>query len=166
MGSQVQTDSESGASMSATEIIENALQNIHFEELRVIAQLSACGTELINRTIENWMVESQQNQDQEEYDEGDIPRPHKSLVNAVFIEKLSDKLADEISEVSSDFVRACRTISSFSIDSFREEEITQFVRSKVKSQINAIYADTGDAIAKVHDSKEFTIPIFQWIYIL
>lgn len=36
----------------------------------------------------------------------------------------------------------------------------------MKAKINVVYADTGDAIAKIHDSKEFTTPILQWIYIL
>ena len=35
-----------------------------------------------------------------------------------------------------------------------------------RTQINTIYADTGDAIAKVHESKEFALPVLQWVYIL
>ena len=34
-----------------------------------------------------------------------------------------------------------------------------------KALINRIYSDTGDGIAKIHESKEFALPVLQWMYL-
>jgi len=163
-------ESEEGAS-SFNEIantFESCLGKIHQEELKLLAQLAASSVELLNRIMENWIVQSQQ---QNEEDKGDIVRrPEISLNKARYIESQCNILADEISAVSMNFVQACRTVSSHCCDVLNDQKIAETVlqtlRNKSKTQINTIYADTGDAIAKVHDSKEFSIPILQWIYVL
>mmetsp|Transcript_4309 Transcript_4309/g.5308 ORF Transcript_4309/g.5308 Transcript_4309/m.5308 type:complete len:506 (-) Transcript_4309:21-1538(-) len=157
-GSQPEDDAQETINLA-----EGFLNDIHQQELAVLAHMSASAVELINRTAENWVVQSQQEQSHQ----GEVVRrPEVSLAKANCIESLSNSLADEISSVSMNFVQACRTISAQSKKILEQSNRAEFVASICKTQINTIYADTGDAIAKVHESKEFALPVLQWVYIL
>jgi hypothetical protein len=61
-------------------------------------------------------------------------------------------------------VSASKNISSILKEQFSGEDNTS-VEELVKSSINNIYLDTGDANSAIFNSMSNIVPVLQWIYV-
>jgi len=166
-------EKDEGSSAPSVEQIVSCTQEkldlLHAQELQVTAQMAARCVELINRVLEGWLVSAQQESVEiAEASERQLHKPEATLEKAMAFHALANQLADDVSEIATKYVQAARTLVSMAVTHLKDEkdqEATVALREKSKALINRIYSDTGDGIAKIHESKEFAIPILQWMYL-